>query len=47
MQILLVILWVLSRQAAKVDQKTILFCGVNFMAETAAIISPQKKVLTS
>ena len=33
----------LSRQAAKVKQKTILFCGVNFMAETAAIISPEKK----
>ncbi|MDH3765999.1 MAG: quinolinate synthase NadA [Nitrosopumilus sp.] len=35
----------LSRQAAKVEQQTILFCGVNFMAETAAIISPEKKVL--
>jgi len=35
----------LSRQAATVSQKTILFCGVNFMAETAAIISPNKKVL--
>ena len=35
----------LSRQASTVDQKTILFCGVNFMAETAAIISPDKKVL--
>jgi len=35
----------LSRQAAKVKQKTILFCGVKFMAETAAIISPEKKVL--
>ena len=31
--------------AAKVDNKTILFCGVHFMAETTAIISPQKKVL--
>ena len=35
----------LSRQAATVPQKTILFCGVNFMAETAAIISPEKRVL--
>jgi len=35
----------LSRQAATVSQKTILFCGVNFMAETAAIISPEKRVL--
>ncbi len=35
----------LSRTAAKVKQGTILFCGVHFMAETASIISPQKKVL--
>ena len=35
----------LARQAAKTDNSRILFCGVHFMAETAAIVSPQKKVL--
>jgi len=35
----------LARQAAKTNHKTILFCGVHFMAETAAIISPEKKIL--
>ena len=35
----------LSRKAAKVRQKTILFCGVHFMAETTAIVSPDKRVL--
>ena len=35
----------LSRQASKVKQETILFCGVHFMAETAAIVSPDKRVL--
>ncbi|WP_123053405.1 quinolinate synthase NadA [Clostridium sp. JN-1] len=35
----------LSRAAAKMDNEVIVFCGVKFMAESAKILSPNKRVL--
>ena len=35
----------LSRIASRLKEEVIVFCGVHFMAETAAVLSPNKKVL--
>jgi len=35
----------LSQQAAQADSEMIVFCGVHFMAETASVLCPEKRVL--
>lgn len=37
----------LSVEAAKASNKTVLMCGVRFMAETVKILSPEKRVILS
>lgn len=37
--------YALAKLAAKVSNKTIIMCGVRFMAETVKILSPDKKVI--
>ena len=35
----------LARKSAELDAEVVVFCGVHFMAETAAILNPEKKIL--
>src|SRR5438270_11451860 len=35
----------LAREATRVKTSTIVFCGVHFMAETAKMLNPEKRVL--
>ncbi|MBQ7739855.1 MAG: quinolinate synthase NadA, partial [Eubacterium sp.] len=37
----------LSVSASKVENKTVIMCGVRFMAETCKILSPEKKIILS
>lgn len=37
----------LTQQAARSDAETVIMCGVQFMAETVKMLSPQKRVLLS
>lgn len=39
--------YALSKSASQCNEKTLLMCGVRFMAETAKILSPEKKVILS
>ncbi len=39
--------YALSKLAAKVPNKTVIMCGVRFMAETVKMLSPEKKVILS
>ncbi len=35
----------LAKKAKEIDEKTVVFCGVNFMGESVKILNPEKKVL--
>ncbi len=35
----------LSRQAETAEEDTVIMCGVEFMAETVKILSPEKKLI--